>query len=94
MAVASVKATFSLDPETVRKLERMARRWGVSKSEALRRAIRSAAGDPVGSEGTAIRALDALQRSLALDPVQARTWAAKTSRERKAVSSRGKRRDR
>ena len=73
MAVLSVKATYSLDPETVRNLEDMARRWGVSKSEALRRAIRSAAGTSAGAADPAIRALDALQRSLALDSVRVRT---------------------
>ena len=91
MAVPSVKATYSLDPETVRKLEDMAGRWGVSKSEALRRAIRSAAADRAGSGPTAIRALDALQRSLTLDPAMARRWAATTRTERKNSSSRGER---
>jgi len=95
MAVPSVKATYSLDSETVRKLEDMARRWGVSQSEALRRAIRNAAGEAAaGSGGPAIHALDALQRSLALDPTKARGWAAKARSERKAASSRGERRGR
>ena len=38
MAIPKIKATYSLDVETVRMLVHMARRWGVSKSEALRRA--------------------------------------------------------
>jgi len=43
MAVTTIKSTYALDVETVRELEEMARAWKVSKSEALRRAIRSAA---------------------------------------------------
>ena len=44
MAIPKIKSTYSLDVETVRTLESLARRWDVSKSEVLRRAIRSAAG--------------------------------------------------
>ncbi len=91
MAVPSVKATYSLDPETVRKLEDMARRLGVSKSEALRRAIRSAAGASAERGGSALRALDALQRSVGLNTSKARSWVAKARAERKASSSRGDR---
>ena len=45
MAVTTIKSTYSLDVETVRTLESLARRWNVSKSEVLRRAIRAAAGE-------------------------------------------------
>ena len=45
MAITTIKSTYSLDVETVRMLESLARRWNVSKSEVLRRAIRSAARD-------------------------------------------------
>jgi len=41
MATPTVKTTYSLDLETVRTLEALARRWNVS--EALRRAIRATA---------------------------------------------------
>jgi Ribbon-helix-helix protein, copG family len=44
MATPTIKSTYTLDLDTVRALEDMARRLGVSKSEALRRAIRLAAG--------------------------------------------------
>lgn len=43
MAIPKIKATYSLDPETIALLERVSRRWGVSKSEALRRAIQALA---------------------------------------------------
>jgi predicted transcriptional regulator len=39
MAPTSIKSTYALDVETIRKLERVAARWRVSKSEVLRRAI-------------------------------------------------------
>ena len=39
MASAMIKSTYSLDPETVRRVERLAARWKVSKSEVLRRAV-------------------------------------------------------
>jgi Ribbon-helix-helix protein, copG family len=47
MAIPRVKSTYVMDLETAETLDRLAREWQVSKSEALRRAIRSAAaGDP------------------------------------------------
>lgn len=87
MAITTVKTTYSLDAETVCMLERMARRWNVSKSEALRRAIRAAAGHtpPEGEE--AIRALDELQEALGLDSQQADEWE-KAAREERRASSR------
>ena len=42
-ALRKIKATYLLDQDTVRPLHRIASRWGVCKSEALRRVIRSAA---------------------------------------------------
>jgi hypothetical protein len=41
MSIAAVRATFSLDPESLKNLKQLARTWQVSKSEALRRAILS-----------------------------------------------------
>ena len=35
MTIPKVKATYSLDAETTALIERLARRWAVSKSEAL-----------------------------------------------------------
>ncbi|MGI9305663.1 MAG: ribbon-helix-helix protein, CopG family, partial [Gammaproteobacteria bacterium] len=68
MATTTVKSTYSLDVDTVQKLEAISRRWNVSKSEALRRAIRAAhAPQRPQGENDALRALDSLQRSLQLD---------------------------
>ena len=36
MAKMTIKSTYTMDVETVRTLEDLARRWNVPKSEALR----------------------------------------------------------
>jgi hypothetical protein len=82
MATQTIKTTYALDVETVRTLERIAHRWRVSRSEALRRAIRAAAGDDAGSAGGPVEALDALQGSLGLNTASARAWANRVRAER------------
>jgi hypothetical protein len=88
MAITSIKTTYSLDVETVEILEGLARRWNVSKSEALRRAIRAATKlAPPGVE-EAIKALDELQQSLDMSADLARKWEKSTRDERRASSRR------
>jgi len=79
-----IKATYALDVETIRTLARMARRWNVSKSEALRRAIHSAAKQRANVD--ALKALDKLQKSLKLTPARAQAWAESVRTERQAAS--------
>lgn len=86
MAVPKIKSTYSLDPETVQTLEGMARRWGVSKSEALRRAIRNAADADLLPPDEPLRALDVLQESLDLNVDRARRWVDEVRRERHTSS--------
>ena len=86
MAILKIKATYSLDKETVRLLERLARRWDVSESEALRRAIRASAAEPRASDATA--ALDRLQQSLGMTEAVAAAWARHARAERRAGSNR------
>ncbi len=80
MARTSIKATYSLDSETVELLERMARRWKVSKSEALRRALHAASGAAAPATTAEVErklaALDRLQRSMRLTKEQADAWVA------------------
>ncbi len=83
MAIPKIKATYSLDPETVRLLERVSRRWGVSKSEALRRAIHAAASLPA-EEDERLSTLDRLQETLALESTTAASWARRVRSERRA----------
>lgn len=85
MAIMTVRSTYALDPDTVRRLDEVARRWGVSKSEALRRAIRAVAGQSAGSRRGPTEALDALQRSLGLSGGPARSWARQMRQERRAL---------
>jgi hypothetical protein len=88
MATTSVKSTYSLDVETVRALEEMARRWGVSKSEALRRAIRAAKHGSKPAKPDALAALGELQRSVKLDRRAASRWTERVRAERRASSIR------
>ena len=88
MAIPTVKSTYLLDLQTVRTLEELARHWGVSKSEALQRAIRAAAYEWRREENDALKALDELQQSLSLSSEKARTWANQVRSERKAASAR------
>jgi hypothetical protein len=88
MAITTIKSTYSLDVDTVRTLEKIARRWNVSKSEALRRAVHAAAKlSPPGAE-RAIRALDRLQGSLRLNAGAARRWEERVRAERRASARR------
>ena len=88
MAITTIKSTYALDVETVKALEEMARRWNVSKSEALRRAIRAAAAEARLDRNEAIEALDELQESLNLTPITARKWAEQTHAERRRSAAR------
>jgi len=91
MARVSVKATYALDLESIEALDRIARRWAVSKSEALRRAIH-AAETADGAEGHhGLKQLDQLQQSLALSPAKTRSWMREIRAERRAGSPRGTR---
>jgi hypothetical protein len=60
MAIPKIKATYSLDEGTVRKLAEIARKWETSKSDALSRLINQAAPELADAEIT--RKLDALKR--------------------------------
>ncbi|MDH3418490.1 MAG: ribbon-helix-helix protein, CopG family [Gammaproteobacteria bacterium] len=88
MVSTTIKSTYSLDVETVRELEAMAQRWNVSKSEALRRAIHSAARDRTPGAGSAIEALDDLQSSLGLTAETSDEWERAMRRERRASAKR------
>ena len=87
MAIPKIKATYSLDPATVRLLERLARQWDVSKSEALRRMIRaSAAQESLGAQDDDV--VDRWQASLGLSEAAAAGWARHARAERRASSKR------
>ena len=83
-----IKSTYTLDVPTVLTLEKLARRWRVSKSEALRRAIRSASGEAPAPAHEALAALDRLQQSLGLTRGGAAAWARRIRSERRGASAR------
>jgi hypothetical protein len=92
MAIPMIKSTYALDVETVHALEALARRWNVSKSEALRRAIQTASGAVPTTGRDALTALDRLQRAIGLDRKAAAEWANRMRTERRAASARRLRR--
>jgi predicted transcriptional regulator len=94
MAITTIKTTYALDVPTVRALDEMARLWKVSKSEALRRAIRAAAQRETGHADETLAALDGLQRALHLTPSSARAWSARVRKERRTASARSEARGR
>ena len=86
MASTTIKSTYSLDVKTIRTLEAMAKRWKVSKSEALRQAIRSASAQTEPSQSAPLRALDRLQETLELSAADRRRWERESRAEHKAAS--------
>ena len=79
-----IRSTFALDEPTTRGLAQLAKKWGVSKSEALRRAVARAQQQPgPGESMTPQDALLALKRKPALTRAQARAWRAENARARR-----------
>jgi hypothetical protein len=78
-----VKSTYVLDVETAASLDRLARDWQVSKSEALRRVIRSAAAAAAPDQVSMLRQL---QQAAGLSQVDANAWAKAVRTERHATS--------
>jgi hypothetical protein len=94
MARTSIKATYALDVASVQALEKMAQRWAVSKSEALRRAIHTAAAAEAPGGRLHLDRLDRLQRALALSPARAKAWVGEVRAERRAGSPRAAKNER
>lgn len=82
VATPSIKSTYSLDPQTVRDLERLARKYGPSKSDVLRRAVRSLAAQEGAPAADALLALDELQLRIGLSKAKADAWAEEIRSER------------
>jgi Arc/MetJ-type ribon-helix-helix transcriptional regulator len=82
MATPTIKSTYSLDPQTVRDLERLALKYGTSKSDVLRRAVRSLAAQEIAPQAQGLQALEALQKRIGLTEEKADDWVKKVRRER------------
>ena len=80
MAIPKIKATYSLDEPTVRKLEEIARKWETSKSDALSRLINQGV---MNDEDAEIRrkldALDEYARIMNLTPEEIENWQKESS---------------
>ena len=87
MPIPKIKATYTLDAETIRLLERVSRRWGVSKSEALRRAIRASAAT-ADDQDPGMEPLNRLQAAANLSKSAASAWARRARAERRASAKR------
>ena len=87
MATTSVRSTYSLDMETMRRIDNLARRWDVSKSEVLRRALRIA--DEQSARSERVEALKQLQVSMDLSRERVEDWVADIRAERDAWTSPG-----
>jgi predicted transcriptional regulator len=86
MASTVIRTTYALDEETVRRLDALARQWAVSKSEALRRAIRAV--DASSSADDRLAALNDLQASMHLSARKAQTWVREVRTERRRSTER------
>ncbi len=71
----------------MKRIESLARRWDVSKSEVLRRAIRMA--DEQSATSERIQAFRRLQASMNLTTERADAWVAEIRAERDASRIRG-----
>ena len=88
MAITTIKSTYSLDVASVRTLEGLARRWNVSKSEVLRRALRIAATTTDAGESGPLEALSALQTAVRERGVDLAEWERGLRAERLASERR------
>lgn len=87
MASMTVRSTFAFDPVTAQRLEHLAKRWGLSKSEVLRRVIASAESGslPLGQReipSTPLEAFRRIQTADILPPGTAAQWQAELAEER------------
>ncbi len=83
----TIKTTYALDVETMRILDDLARAKGVSRSAALRDAIRCAAALEPAAGNPGVDALDRLQAMAARDRDALRDWRVTAREERRAASA-------
>ena len=91
MVSVTVKSTYSLDVNTVRQLESLAKWWNTSKSAAIRRAIQTVAHQTLPRENPDLDALDRLQNLLALGLEDATAWEREMQLERRTAARRSPR---
>ena len=68
-------SSVSLDPSTLAVVEQLAHTWGVSKEEAVRRAVTQAESTPLAAKNPdRLQAFKQLQGRLQLTPEKAAAW--------------------
>ena len=68
-------SSISLDASTLEMVEQLSRAWGVSKEEAVRRAVTQADTAPVAAkDADRLEAFKQLQSRLQLTPEKAAAW--------------------
>ena len=72
MATMTVRTTVAFDPATAARLERLAKRWGVSKSETLRRALATA--EELSARPVATGPVPSDEEIAAMTPLEAFEW--------------------
>ena len=79
-------SSVSLDPSTLAVVEQLARAWGVSKEEAVRRAVAQAESVPVAAKNPdRLQAFKQLQSRLQLTPEKAVAWQSSVREGRHAL---------
>jgi hypothetical protein len=67
--------TVALDRSTLEVVEQLARAWGISKEEAVKRAVTQAKATPAAAKPSdRLQAFKELQRRLHLTPEKAAAW--------------------
>ena len=80
------KVTYSLRPETVAQVEELAVKWGVPKSEVIRRAVHGInQGNVVVSKLTPLEALKELQNHAGLTKAKAKKFMDEVQLSRRAA---------
>lgn len=86
MAITTTKVTYSLNPQTVERVQELATAWGVPKSEVVRRVVDKAAMERLLAprNETPLEAFRRIQKSGGLSLAAAKRFKAQLRRERKA----------
>ena len=71
---AATKSTYSLDAASLERLTRLAKRWQVSKTEAIRRALLKAEQTDAPTAEQRIAVLHSLQKSMKERNVDFAEW--------------------
>jgi hypothetical protein len=87
MAINVNKVTYSLKPETVDRVEELAVKWGVPKSEVIRRAVDQVArGERFVPKLSPLQALNELQTFAGITREQAEKFNREVRSSRRASS--------